>query len=129
MLCSGATIHSVKECGALLLASCAPLKNGFLAMRRIRENIFNVLLKKSEATTKIIALKDIPFESHCEHHLAPIIGRARGLSAPQSRRWHLKGGEAGGRLCQTISGAGKNDRRNCRLFAECAEALRSRGGH
>ena len=25
---------------------------------------------------EIVALRDIPFESHCEHHLAPIIGRA-----------------------------------------------------
>ena len=25
---------------------------------------------------EIVALKDIRFESHCEHHLAPIIGRA-----------------------------------------------------
>lgn len=25
---------------------------------------------------EIIVLKDIPFQSHCEHHMAPIIGRA-----------------------------------------------------
>lgn len=25
---------------------------------------------------EIVLLKDIPFQSHCEHHLAPIIGRA-----------------------------------------------------
>ena len=26
---------------------------------------------------EIILLKDIPFHSHCEHHMAPIIGKAR----------------------------------------------------
>ena len=25
---------------------------------------------------EMVVLRDIPFESHCEHHLAPIIGRA-----------------------------------------------------
>ena len=25
---------------------------------------------------EIVLLKDIPFQSHCEHHLAPIIGKA-----------------------------------------------------
>ena len=26
--------------------------------------------------TEIVLLKDIPFQSHCEHHMAPIIGKA-----------------------------------------------------
>jgi len=34
---------------------------------------------------EIIALKDIPFESHCEHHLAPIIGRAHIGYLPRDR--------------------------------------------
>jgi GTP cyclohydrolase I len=29
-----------------------------------------------EGYDEMIVLRDIPFESHCEHHLAPIIGRA-----------------------------------------------------
>ena len=29
-----------------------------------------------EGYDEIVLLKDIPFESHCEHHLAPIIGQA-----------------------------------------------------
>ena len=29
-----------------------------------------------EGYDEIVLLKDIPFESHCEHHLAPIIGHA-----------------------------------------------------
>lgn len=30
-------------------------------------------------------LKDIPFVSHCEHHMAPIVGRAHVGYLPQSR--------------------------------------------
>jgi GTP cyclohydrolase I len=34
---------------------------------------------------EIVALRDIPFESHCEHHLAPIIGRAHIAYLPRRR--------------------------------------------
>ena len=34
---------------------------------------------------EIIALRDIPFESHCEHHMAPIIGRAHVGYLPRDR--------------------------------------------
>jgi GTP cyclohydrolase I len=34
---------------------------------------------------EIVALRDIPFESHCEHHMAPIIGRAHIAYLPRRR--------------------------------------------
>src|SRR6185436_16714213 len=34
---------------------------------------------------EIVALRDIPFESHCEHHLAPIIGKAHIGYLPRKR--------------------------------------------
>ncbi|HEX2763098.1 MAG TPA: GTP cyclohydrolase I FolE [Allosphingosinicella sp.] len=34
---------------------------------------------------EIVLLKDIPFQSHCEHHLAPIIGRASIAYLPAER--------------------------------------------
>ena len=34
---------------------------------------------------EIVALRDIPFESHCEHHLAPIIGKAHIAYMPRRR--------------------------------------------
>jgi GTP cyclohydrolase I len=34
---------------------------------------------------EIVLLKDIPFQSHCEHHMAPIIGRAHIAYLPQDR--------------------------------------------
>ena len=40
----------------------------------------NLILSKTFSETSdykdIVLLKNIPFESHCEHHIAPIIGRA-----------------------------------------------------
>ena len=33
----------------------------------------------------MVLLRDIPFESHCEHHLAPIIGKAHVAYMPRSR--------------------------------------------
>ena len=34
---------------------------------------------------EIVLLKDIRFESHCEHHLAPIIGKAHVAYLPDNR--------------------------------------------
>jgi GTP cyclohydrolase I len=34
---------------------------------------------------EIVLLKDIPFQSHCEHHLAPIIGKASIAYLPSER--------------------------------------------
>ena len=34
---------------------------------------------------EIVLLKDIPFQSHCEHHLAPIIGKAAIAYLPGDR--------------------------------------------
>ncbi len=34
---------------------------------------------------EIVLLKDIPFQSHCEHHLAPIIGKASIAYLPKDR--------------------------------------------
>jgi len=38
-----------------------------------------------EGYDEMVTLRDITFESHCEHHLAPIIGRAHVAYLPQNR--------------------------------------------
>jgi GTP cyclohydrolase IA len=38
-----------------------------------------------EGYDEMVMLKNIPFESHCEHHLAPIIGRAHVAYLPTNR--------------------------------------------
>ena len=41
--------------------------------------------KEVEGYDEMVVLKDIRFESHCEHHLAPIIGKAHVAYLPQQR--------------------------------------------
>src|SRR5579871_1992696 len=41
--------------------------------------------EETEGYDEIVFLKDIRFESHCEHHLAPIIGRAHIAYLPDRR--------------------------------------------
>jgi len=54
------------------------------ATTKIRKNISRTF-EEVGGYDEIIALKDIPFESHCEHHLAPIIGRAHIGYLPRDR--------------------------------------------
>ena len=59
---------------------------------------------------EIVLLKDIPFQSHCEHHMAPIIGQgARRLSAAKPCRRHLQARARAPRLCPPPAGAGTAD--------------------
>ena len=44
--------------------------------RSIRASILARTFKEVAGYDEMIVLRDIEFESHCEHHMAPIIGRA-----------------------------------------------------
>jgi len=41
--------------------------------------------EETDGYDEVIVLRDITFESHCEHHLAPIIGRAHVAYLPSNR--------------------------------------------
>ena len=41
--------------------------------------------EETDGYDEMVVLKDIPFESHCEHHLAPIIGKAHVAYLPDRR--------------------------------------------
>ena len=41
--------------------------------------------EETDGYDEMVVLKDIRFESHCEHHLAPIIGKAHVVYLPQQR--------------------------------------------
>ena len=41
--------------------------------------------EETEGYDEIVLLRDIPFESHCEHHLEPIVGKAHVAYLPKSR--------------------------------------------
>ena len=51
----------------------------------------------------MIILRGIRFESHCEHHMAPIIGRAWvGVHPERPRGWHLQTCACRRGLCQRL---------------------------
>ncbi len=49
------------------------------------EEILRTTFEEIEGYDEIVALKNIAFESHCEHHMVPIIGRASIAYLPNNR--------------------------------------------
>jgi GTP cyclohydrolase I len=49
------------------------------------ELIFQKTFEETDGYDEMIVLRGIPFESHCEHHVAPIIGRAWVAYVPNQR--------------------------------------------
>ena len=48
-------------------------------------DILRTTFDETEGYDEMVLLKDIEFSSHCEHHLAPIIGRAHVAYLPEQR--------------------------------------------
>ena len=49
------------------------------------EALLERTFEETDGYDEIVLLKDIRFESHCEHHMAPIIGRAHVAYLPKKR--------------------------------------------
>jgi len=49
------------------------------------EQILSKTFEETDGYDEMIVLRGIPFESHCEHHMAPIIGRAWVAYLPTAR--------------------------------------------
>jgi len=49
------------------------------------EQILRKTFEETDGYDEMIVLRGIPFESHCEHHMAPIIGRAWVAYLPTAR--------------------------------------------
>ena len=49
------------------------------------KNIFKVFEDGSKGCDEMVVVKDIPFYSHCEHHLAPIFGTATVAYIPNGK--------------------------------------------
>ncbi|TAL03431.1 MAG: GTP cyclohydrolase I FolE [Rhodospirillaceae bacterium] len=49
------------------------------------EAILRTTFEETDGYDEMVLLKDIPFESHCEHHMVPIIGIAHVAYLPDSR--------------------------------------------
>ena len=66
---------------------------------------------------EIVLLKDIPFQSHCEHHLAPIIGKAAIAYLPRDRVVGIS------KLARVLHGFSRRLQVQERLTAEVADAI------
>ena len=49
------------------------------------KELLNRTFEETEGYDEMVLLKDIRFESHCEHHMAPIIGKAHIAYLPATR--------------------------------------------
>jgi len=66
---------------------------------------------------EVVLLKDIPFQSHCEHHMAPIIGKAAIAYLPQN---HVVGIS---KLARVLSAYARRLQIQERLTAEVAQCI------
>ncbi|MFC3099642.1 GTP cyclohydrolase I FolE [Altererythrobacter lauratis] len=66
---------------------------------------------------EIVVLKDIPFQSHCEHHMAPIIGKAAIAYLPTNRVVGIS------KLARVLHGYARRLQIQERLTAEVAECI------
>jgi len=66
---------------------------------------------------EIVLLKDIPFQSHCEHHMAPIIGHAHIAYLPQHRVVGIS------KLARVLHGYARRLQIQERLTAEVADCI------
>ncbi len=66
---------------------------------------------------EIVLLRDIPFESHCEHHMAPIIGKAHIAYLPGTRVVGIS------KLARVLHGYARRLQVQERLTAEVADCI------
>lgn len=66
---------------------------------------------------EIVLLKDIPFQSHCEHHMAPIIGKASIAYLPTNRVVGIS------KLARVLHGFARRLQVQERLTAEVADCV------
>jgi GTP cyclohydrolase IA len=66
---------------------------------------------------ELVLLKDIPFQSHCEHHMAPIIGKASIAYMPRDRVVGIS------KLARVLNGFSRRLQVQERLTAQVAECI------
>ena len=66
-------------------ASCAPMRNGSRGYDEDPAASCSAPSRRSAATTRSWCCATSGFESHCEHHMAPIIGRVHIGYLPRNR--------------------------------------------
>lgn len=69
---------------------------------------------------ELVLLKDIPFQSHCEHHMAPIIGKAHIAYMPTDRVVGIS------KLARVLHGYARRLQVQERLTAEVAQCIQDK---
>ena len=67
------------------LAWCAPTRSGLRGISRIPREYLKRTFEEVGGYDEIVLLRDVRFELHCEHHMAPIIGRVHIGYLPRDR--------------------------------------------
>lgn len=89
------------------------------------EDYLKRTFEEVEGYDEMVVLRDIPFESHCEHHMAPIIGKAHVGYLPEGR---VVGISKLARVVDTYARRFQVQEKMTAQIARCIEhALRPRG--
>lgn len=81
------------------------------------DEILNKTFEETDGYDEMVVLRGIPFESHCEHHLAPIIGKAWVAYIPRSRVVGIS------KLARTVDAYAKRLQIQERMTAQIANVI------
>lgn len=79
--------------------------------------ILNRTFEETDGYDEMVMLRGIPFESHCEHHIAPIIGRAWVAYIPRTRVVGIS------KLARTVDAYAKRLQIQERMTAQIANVI------
>jgi GTP cyclohydrolase IA len=91
----------------------------FSGYRQDPEQILQKTFEETEGYDEMVVLRGIPFESHCEHHVAPIIGRAWVAYVPDRRVVGIS------KLARVVEAYAKRLQIQERLTAQIANTIES----
>jgi len=89
----------------------------FAGYRQDPEQILRKTFEEMDGYDEMVLLRGIPFESHCEHHVAPIIGRAWVAYVPDRRVVGIS------KLARVVEAYAKRLQIQERLTAQIANAI------
>jgi len=89
----------------------------FHGYRQDPAHLLNTTFEETDGYDEMIVLRGIPFQSHCEHHVAPIIGRAWVAYVPDRRVVGIS------KLARVVDAYAKRLQIQERLTAQIANAI------
>ncbi len=93
------------------------LREHFAGYRQDPARFLATTFEETNGYDGIVLLRGIPFESHCEHHMAPIIGRAWVAYVPENRVVGIS------KLARVVDAFARRLQIQERMTAEIADAI------